>query len=258
MDSSIGRGVTVARTPDGVATITIDNPPANTLTDEVITQLSSELAAIAVDAEVRAVVIRAVGARTFVAGGDVGELLATAGDAEAARQHVAKTRNLFDSLEALPQPVVAAVSGHAVGGGLELVLCCDLAIASARARFGLPEVGLGLIPGAGGTQRLPRAIGLQAAMGMVLTGTLITADEALARGLVTQVVPVDEVQEAAHLLAARLAAAPPAALRAAKLAIRSTTRLPLDEGLDGEADLFLPLLRDPATTKTLRAFFDRR
>lgn len=238
-----------------VVRIRIDNPPANTLTMAVLGQLRDAVSAVESSGEVRCVVIEAAG-RTFVAGGDVGELLDTVGDPEGIDEHIGLTSDLFARLAALPVPVIAAVDGAAVGGGLELLLRCDLAIATASARFGLPEARLGLIPGAGGTQLLARRCGVGFAARLLLTASLVGADEALAAGLVTEVVD-GSASERAYALAERIAALPPAAVRAAKAALHGGLDASLDEGLAVERRHFTGLMMDEQTVDGLRAFLAR-
>jgi enoyl-CoA hydratase/carnithine racemase len=242
----------------GVATLTVDNPPVNALADAVLEALGAALAAVAADPDVRAAVITGAGERSFVAGADLAELQHSLGDARAMEAHVALTGSVFGALSRLEVPVVAAVGGHAVGGGLELALACDFIVADPRARLGLPEVTLGLIPGAGGTQRLPRRIGPAAATRLLLTGELLKAPEAHALGLVDVVAAEGGAVAEAQALAARLAALPGRAVRSAKAALRASQALPLEEGLKAERRLFLQVARTSDAGEGAAAFLAKR
>lgn len=241
-----------------VATVRVDNPPVNALADAVIDALGEAAARLAAEEGVRAVVLTGEGERTFLAGADLNEFEASLGDAEAMAAHAGLTREVFGAWAALPVPVVAAVSGHATGGGLEMALLCDLIVADPRARLGLPEITLGLIPGAGGTQRLPRRVGRGLATRMLLTGALLDAGEALAAGLVDQVSEPGEALSAAHELAARLARASGPAIRAGKAALRAATTEPLDRGLERERDLFLAVAAGADAREGVTAFMAKR
>lgn len=247
--------VTVA---DGVATVTVDNPPVNALGDPTLEALGEAAAALCDDGDVRAVVLTGAGDRTFMAGADLREFQRMLGDEAAMEAHVALTGRVFRAWAELPQPVVAAVGGHAVGGGLEVALTCDFIVADPRARLGVPEVGLGLIPGAGGTQRLPRRVGLAAARTMLMTGESLRAAEAKDAGLVDVVADEGAALAEAQALAARLAALPALAVRAAKQALRVAGSLPLAEGLVAERRLFLGVAASSDAREGAAAFLDRR
>lgn len=240
---------------DAIAVISIDYPPVNALGERVLLGLTSALESLTDD--VRVVVIRSAGDGQFIAGGDIAELLEAAGDPEQLRHHTAITTRLFELMDALPQPIVAAVGGPAVGGGLELLLCCDIVVASSTAVLGTPEIKLGLIPGAGGTQRLPRRVGELAALELVLTGRLVGAAEALRIGLVTRVVEPGAVQEVAQDLARQLARTAPGALRSAKTTVRSASTVDLMEGLAIEHRHFLALMESADAVSGLQRFLDR-
>ncbi|MDX2937772.1 enoyl-CoA hydratase/isomerase family protein [Streptomyces ipomoeae] len=238
--------------PGEVATLTVDNPPANTLTTAVLTAIDAALDRITADPATRCLVLAARG-RQFTAGGDAHELLAAVGDAHEVEKHVALTGRVFARLRELRVPVVAAVDGAAVGGGLELLLCCDVIVASSAARFGLPEVKLGLIPGAGGTQLLPRRIGPVAAAELLLTGRLLDAAQAHRLRLVTEVVDPPALPRAVEI-AERIAGMAPGAVAAIKQAIVAAGRLLLDEGILTERRLFVELMERPETAEGLRRF----
>jgi enoyl-CoA hydratase/carnithine racemase len=243
---------------DGVATVTVDNPPVNALSDAVLAQLRDAAAALGADPGVRAVVLAGAGERTFIAGADLASLAHALGDAAAMHAHVELTAAVFAAWEALEVPVVAAIGGHAMGGGLELALVCDLLVVDPRAKLGTPEIGLGLIPGAGATQRLPRRVGQAQATRMVLLGRAMTAQAALEAGLVDAISEPGASLAEAQALAARLAALPARAVRAAKAALRAAARQPLDDGLRTERDLFLGVAATADAREGANAFLEKR
>jgi enoyl-CoA hydratase/carnithine racemase len=215
-----------------IATIRLDRPPMNALNTQVQAELAQAAAEVSDDEQIRAVIIYG-GEKVFAAGADIKEMA----DVSYA-QMAARSRRLQDSFTAVARigkPVVAAISGYALGGGLELALCADFRVAGESARVGQPEILLGVIPGAGGTQRLPRLVGPAKAKDIVFTGRFVGAAEALAMGLVDKVVPDDQVHQAAAEMVARYATGPAVALRAAKQAI--------DEGLDADLDTGLEIER---------------
>ncbi len=219
-------------TDQAIATIRLDRPPMNALNAQVQTEIAAAAAQVGEDQQVRAVVIYG-GERVFAAGADIKEM-----EHASYTTMAADSRRLQDSFTAVARigkPVVAAITGYALGGGLELALCADFRVAGESAKVGQPEILLGVIPGAGGTQRLPRLIGPARAKDIVFTGRFVGAAEALAIGLVDQVVPDAEVYQAARELVARYAHGPAVALRAAKQAI--------DEGLDADLDTGLEIER---------------
>src|ERR671916_1972451 len=201
------------RRSDGVAVIRIDNPKVNALSTTLLAQL--EAAAVALTDDPPGAVVITGGDRLFAAGADISEF----GGPDDARTVGGAFVRALDAVAAIPRCVIAAVSGFALGGGCELALACDLRIASERARFGQPEILLGIIPGGGGTQRLPRLIGTARAKDLIFTGRQIDAAEALAIGLVDEVVPHDELHDRAYARAAELASGAVAAQGLAKRAI---------------------------------------
>ena len=223
---------------DGVATIALARPPVNALSLQVQREIRDAAIEVSARADVRAVVVTG-GPAVFAAGADIKEM------ADLSYQDMlAASAGLQDSFTAvarIPQPTIAAVEGYALGGGCELALCCDLRIAGAGAKLGQPETLLGIIPGAGGTQRLPRLVGVSRAKDLVLTGRIVDADEALSIGLVNQVVDAGTAAAAAAELAGRLAAGAPLALRAAKEAIDHGLDVDLVTGLDIERVRFASL-----------------
>jgi enoyl-CoA hydratase/carnithine racemase len=229
---------------DGVTVIRLNNPPMNALSRALLGQLRDAARAATADASVKAVVI-AGGEKAFAAGADISEF----GDQEAAREIERSFRDAFDAVAAIPRPVIAAIRGYALGGGLELACACDLRVASEKARVGQPEILLGIIPGAGGTQRLTRLIGPARAKDIVWSGRQVRADEALAIGIVDRVVPPDEVEHVAQHWAAEFGSGAVVAMGLAKRAIDRGFDLPLADGLDLERDAFIEVFgtEDAAT-----------
>jgi enoyl-CoA hydratase/carnithine racemase len=238
---------------DGIGTIRLNRPPVNALNDQVTGELADAARAAEGSDEVRAVIIYG-GEKVFAAGADIKEM-AEVGYSQMA----ADTRRLQESFTAvakIPKPVVAAVTGYALGGGLELALCADFRIAGESARVGQPEILLGIIPGAGGTQRLPRLVGPARAKDIVYTGRFVGAQEALAIGLVDKVVPDAEVYQAARDLVSRYATGPAAALRAAKQAIDDGLEVNLDTGLEIERLHFAGLFATEDQRTGMRSFVE--
>jgi enoyl-CoA hydratase/carnithine racemase len=228
----------------------------NSLTSALLAEGAAHLRRAAADPGLRVVVVTGAGSRAFCAGADLKER-ARMGDAEVAGFHRA-LRTFLDGLEALPQPVVAALNGAALGGGLELALACDLRVAAEGVELGLPEVGLGIIPGGGGTQRLPRLLGVARAKDLILTARRIVAAEAFGMGLVSAVVAPDRLGDEALALAGRVARLAPVSLRQAKRAIDRGLHLPLAEGLDLEHRLYQACLPTQDRQEALRAFAEKR
>jgi len=239
-----------------VAHIELVNPPLNLVTRELTEQLREALARLAAADDVRAVVVTGRGERAFCAGSHIGEF-------EGLRGRVAEGKLLLEKLvyrqlAELPMPTIAAIEGDALGGGLELALCCDLRIASARARLGMPEVRLAVLPGSGGTQRLPRVVGPARAKELILTGRIISADEAERIGLVNQVVPAGEAWQAAEAMADEIAARGPLAVREAKRLIDAAMDLDLDAGLAAELDASERIFASEDMLEGANAFFGKR
>lgn len=223
---------------DGVATIQLDRPPMNALNTTVQKQIRDRSREVSERSDVRAVVLYG-GPKVFAAGADVKEMVDW-GYTDAV-DHSADLTDCFSAVARIPKPTIAAITGYALGGGCELALCCDLRICGDNARLGQPEILLGIIPGAGGTQRLARLIGPARAKDLIFTGRFVAADEALELGLVNRVVAPDDVLTAAQSLARQLAAGPPYALRAAKEAIDRGLEVDLATGLDIERVQFAGL-----------------
>ena len=240
-------------TEQAVATIRLDRPPMNALNAQVQGEIAAAAAQVSQDPAIRAVVLYG-GEKVFAAGADIKEM-AEAGYSQMA----ADTRRLQESFTAvakIPKPVVAAVTGYALGGGLELALCADFRVAGESARVGQPEILLGIIPGAGGTQRLPRLVGPARAKDIVYTGRFVGAHEALAIGLVDKVVPDADVYQAARDLVGRYATGPAAALRAAKQAIDEGLEVNLDTGLEIERLHFAGLFATEDQRTGMRSFVE--
>ena len=238
-----------------VALVTLDRPEAlNALSFDLLDDLAAALEGLDTDASCRAIVLTGAGERAFAAGADIRELapqtsasLATGGRFTA-----------WDRLAAIGLPVIAAVRGFALGGGCELAMTCDMIVAAEDATFGQPEIRIGVMPGAGGTQRLTRAIGKARAMELILTGRTMTAREAESAGLVTRVVPVAATVDAALELARRIATMPPLAVRAAKAAILDADEGSLADGLARERDAFFRLFDTDDQAEGMAAFTQKR
>ena len=222
-----------------VLVVTINRPGSlNALSRQVIEELDGLAVDIASDGGVRAVVVTGAGDRAFVAGADIGELHALVGHPAEAAAYAQRIQALTLRWEHLPKAVIAAVNGYALGGGCELAMAADIRFASEHARFGQPEINLGILPGAGGSQRLPRLVGKGYAKLLVLSGEPIDAHEAYRIGLVQRVLPPAQLMAEALALAAKLAAKAPIAVRLCKEAIDRGTEVDLERGLDIEARHF--------------------
>jgi enoyl-CoA hydratase len=240
-----------------VATVTIDRPKRlNALDIATIGELDRAFADLQFDDDIRAVVLCGAGEKAFVAGADISELAAL--DPNGAERYAARGQGLMWRLENLGKPVIAALGGFALGGGLELALACTIRWAAAGARLGLPETGLGLIPGFGGTQRLPRLVGRGRALELILGGEPITAEQALEWGLVTRILPREELLPEAQALAARLAARPAPALRAALKAVTEGANMTPDAAVRLEAALFGVTLASADAAEGCQAFLQKR
>ena len=239
----------------GVALVTLDRPAAlNALSFDLLDQLVDALETLDRDPACRAVVIAGSGTRAFAAGADIREL-----EPQTAATLTAGGRfGTWDRLAMVGLPLIAAVRGVALGGGCELAMTCDMVVAAEDATFGQPEILIGVMPGAGGTQRLTRAIGKARAMELILTGRSMTATEALARGLVTRVVPPEATLDVALELAALVATMPPLAVRAAKAAILDASDRPLADGLARERAAFFGLFDTDDQAEGMAAFTQKR
>jgi len=245
--------VLVSACVDGVVTITIDRPAArNALRHQTMRELADAIEAADADASVRCVVL-AGNAKAFAAGADITEMLALDGPALVSHPRTVAWQRIWRS----GCPMIAAVEGVAFGGGHELVLSCDIAIAGEAARFGQPEITLGWMPGAGGTQRLARSAGKSVTMQMVLTGDAIDANRALQAGIVSEVVPVGGALERATAIARRIASHPREATRLARQAVLNAFELSLSEGVSGEQASFRALASSDERNARMRAFLHR-
>ena len=227
---------------DGVAYVTLNRPQAlNVYNVQMRDDLYQVLGAIKDDPEVKVVIFSGAGKKAFCAGADLSDFLA-APSPIVARQ-VRFGRDVWGLFLSIPQPVIAALHGYVLGSGIEMALCCDIRIASEDAKFGLPEVGLGILPAAGGTQTLPRAIGMARALEMLLANRWLSSEEAHSAGLVNQVVPKNKLLEAAEEMARKIASYCPMAVRNAKQAVMRGMDLSLSEGLELERRLVAGLQR---------------
>ncbi|MEE9470628.1 MAG: enoyl-CoA hydratase-related protein [Gemmatimonadota bacterium] len=239
-----------------VGVLTINRPDKmNALNGEVRCALLGALEEFRTDDEVRVVVLTGAGEKAFIAGADIGEFK----DAKPTQQYQNMQRgNIYSEMEAFPKPIIAMIHGFCLGGGCELSMACDIRIASDQARIGQPEINLGLIPGGGGTQRLPRLVGEGRAMKMIYTGKMISAEEAGRIGLVDEVVPADELRERTLEIARTIGSKSPIALKAAKESILAARRMPMDQGLQFERAWFSLLFSTHDMDEGVSAFLEKR
>jgi enoyl-CoA hydratase len=248
-------GLAPATTVDGVALVTLDRPEAlNALSFDLLDELAATLESLDRGGRCRVVVITGSGQRAFAAGADIRELAAQT----ATTLHAGDRFGAWDRIAAVGLPLIAAVRGFALGGGCELAMACDMIVAAEDAQFGQPEIRIGVMPGAGGTQRLTRAIGKARAMELILTGRSMSAREAAAAGLVTAVVPSAATVDAALELAARISGMPPLAVRAAKAAVLDAADRQLTDGLMHERDAFFALFDTEDQAEGMAAFTEKR
>ncbi len=241
---------------DGIATLTINRPDKrNALSTAVRQAFLAAFQGALDDPSIRVIVVTGAGEKAFVAGADIAEF--------EARTPVEQFRAMrvpspLDAIERSPKPVIAAINGYCLGGGLELAMACDFRVAAEHALFGQPEINLGIIPGGGGTQRLPRLVGLGHALRMILTGEPIDAAEALRIGLVQEVVAAGALRPRVRELASRIAGKSPVALAAAREATRAALQTPLAEGLRVETGLYLLAFASADKVEGVRAFLEKR
>ena len=242
---------------DRVAIVTIDHRPVNALNRQTLEELGQAMNALATDETVKAVILTGNGSLAFVAGADIKEV-SQLGSAEAAKAMAALGQSVFLKIQRLPKPVIAAINGVCLGGGCELAMACHIRISGDRARFGQPEINLGIIPGWGGTQRLPRLIGRAKVIEWILTGDMYGAQEALRLGLVNQVVPQDQVLKAAKDFARKIASKSLVAIRQSLQAIEEGLERPLEEGLEREANAFAAVANSEDSREGISAFLEKR
>jgi enoyl-CoA hydratase len=239
-----------------VAILTINRPDKmNALSEGVRADMLAALAEIEHDAGLGVVVITGAGEKAFIAGADIGEF---AGRSPFDQRHAMRSPRIFDVMASYPKPVIAMINGYCLGGGCELAMSCDIRVASDKASFGQPEINLGLIPGGGGTQRMPRITGSGQAMRLILSGDRIPAAEAKEIGLVDLVFPHEELRAKTLELAGRIAARSPLTLKVAKEAIRASERLGIEEGLLYERDLFCLCFASADKQEGVAAFLEKR
>ena len=247
--------VTTSSRASGVALVTLDRPAAlNALSFDLLDDLANALDRLDADPACRAIVLTGAGSRAFAAGADIKELATQT----SVSLHAGGRFAVWDRFARIRTPLIAAVRGFALGGGCELAMVCDMIVAGDDATFGQPEIRIGVMPGAGGTQRLARAVGQARAMELILTGRSMRANEAEAAGLVTKVVPAEATLDAALELAGQVASMPPLAVRAAKAAIRAAAEQPLSAGLAAERDSFFALFDTDDQAEGMAAFTDKR
>ena len=246
----------VERLEGRVALLTVNRPEKmNALNSEVRQALFAAFRELAGDDGVRVVVITGAGEKAFIAGADIAEFK----DARAVEQYRSmQAGDIYSLMEAFPKPIIAMINGFCLGGGCELAMACDIRIASEKAKLGQPEVNLGIIPGGGGTQRLPRLVGEGHANRLIMSGALIGAEEAARIGLVEQVLPADELRAATLELARGIASRSPIALQAAKETVLAARRMPLDEGLKFERAWFGLLFSTDDKNEGVDAFLAKR
>lgn len=241
---------------EGVCLLTMNHPETlNALSDVTIRELLDALDKIERDTAIRAVILTGAG-KAFIAGADIAYMENLT--AEQASKFSRATNAVYEKITSSPKVFIAAVNGFALGGGCELALACDLRIASEHAKFGLPEVGLGILPGGGGTQRLPRLIGTQRAAELILTGRTVKAPEALEIGLVLRVVPADNLMDSAFALAGHILKNAPLAIKYAKECIRQSEELTLSAGIEYENAMFGLCFAAPDQKEGMAAFLNKR
>ncbi|MDX1631531.1 MAG: enoyl-CoA hydratase-related protein [Thermoanaerobaculia bacterium] len=241
---------------DRVAILTIDRPDKlNALNQQVRDEMLELLEELKTDDDVGVIVVTGSGNKAFVAGADIQEF---DGRSPMDQRHAMRFPRLYDVMSEFPKPVIAMINGFCLGGGCELAMSCDVRVASDNARFGQPEIKLGLIPGGGGTQRLPRLVGLGQAMRLILTGEMIPAEEAREIGLVELVVPLDELRDRTLEMASAMASKSPLTLNVAKQALRASERMSIEEGLLYERDLFCLCFSTDDMKEGVQAFLEKR
>ena len=245
---------------DKIAVLTIDHPPVNSFNSQVVTELEDAIDGLLANDEVKAIVITGGGTNAFVAGADIPEIkdLFESADEDAATEFGERGHRTFFKIERSSKPVIAAINGFCLGGGLELAMACHMRICSDRARLGQPEINLGIIPGWGGTQRLPRIVGKGKAIEMILTGDMVTAQEAYRIGLVNKVVPAGAVLKEAQGLARKIVSKSKFPAAAALQAISQGLEVTVEEGLKIETHEFGKLMDTEDAREGVSAFLEKR
>ena len=243
---------------DRVAVIMLNHPPVNAFNAATMSDLEGAFDEATANPDVKVIIITGAGQYAFVAGADLNEVKGLAADPAAAHSFIAKGQQVFGKIEASRKPVIAAVNAAAAGGGLELALACHMRIAADNARFGLPEITLGIIPGWGGTQRLVKAVGRAKATEMILTGELITAQDAFRANLVNKVVPANAVVREAMSLAKKIASMGALALAAALESIDAGVQMSMSDGLAQEMTSFTGLVDTNDAREGVLAFLEKR
>ena len=239
-----------------IGILTMDSPPVNALGEELKKELSQRFEELGAQEEVWTVILTAAGDKFFAAGANIPSLLNL--DPESGLKRVQETQRLYSSLANFEKPTIAAINGTCFGGGLELALCCDLRIAADHIKLGFPEVNLGIMPGAGGTQRLPRLINPSLARYLIYTGSILSAAEALSYGLVIKSVPYKFLMEEAVDIASKINEKAPLAVRAAKKAVSQGCDLPLEKGLNLENKIWANLCNTQDKKEGILAFLEKR
>jgi enoyl-CoA hydratase len=240
-----------------VALITIDNPgKMNAMSVELIGELNGALDAVEGDSQVRVVVVTGAGEKAFIAGADISHMVEASADV--AQSYARMGHDLCNRLESFPKPVIAAINGYALGGGCEIALACDIRLASDAVKLGQPEVNLGIIPGWGGTQRLPRLTNPGYAKELIFSGRHVGAEEALASGLVNHVYPPGELVDAAVALGEQIATRSPRAVRVAKALVNDAVDSTYAATLERELDAFATCFDSADQREGMRAFFEKR
>ena len=247
----------VLREDEGrVAVLTINRPDKlNALNQAVRDEMLEHLTTIEKDDSIGVVVITGAGEKSFVAGADIKEF---EGRSPFDQREAMSFPRIFDVMAAYPKPVIAMINGFCLGGGCEMSMSCDIRVASDKARFGQPEINLGLLPGGGGTQRMPRIVGMGQAMKLILSGDMIRADEAYRIGLVDDVFPAEELREKTLELANKIASKSPLTLRITKEAVRASERMAIEEGILYERDLFCLAFSTEDKKEGVDAFLNKR
>jgi enoyl-CoA hydratase len=245
--------ITLAR-EDAYAVITLSRPPANAISEQLITEVNAALNTVQTDDSVRAVILTGAGDKIFCGGADLGSAF-SGGDVE---QFIRFGNSVMRKIERFPKPVIAAINGHAMGGGMEIAMACHLRLMKETARMGQTESNLGIIPGYGGTQRLPRLIGRTKALEFLLLGTQIPAPECLALGLVNRLSKEGETVNDAKALARQLGKRAPLATAAIIKAVDEGLEAPMAKSIDIELEQFLPTLRSEDASEGIQAFFAKR